>query len=189
MQNHKFPGKQIYIFSLLILFSGCFTSNAPKYWLPRIDQVQQNALGAWIELRERDPMRDQQIEGEFLSVENNSVYVLTMSGMRAIYIPSIDDAKIFLWDYHSGNAIWTLLGTLSTLTHGFWLLITAPVWIITGSIVSINESRAPTYSYPQYHWDELKQYARFPQGLPKQLDRSAMKFIYSPRLQSTLPSQ
>jgi hypothetical protein len=62
------------------------------------------------------------------------------------------------------------LGVVSTISNGYLLGITAPLWIITGIVASSNESRAPLRGVPPLVWADLAVYARFPQGLPPGID-------------------
>jgi hypothetical protein len=59
---------------------------------------------------------------------------------------------------------------VSTISNGYLLGITAPLWIITGIVASSNESRAPLRGVPPLVWADLAAYARFPQGLPPGID-------------------
>ena len=70
--------------------------------------------------------------------------------------------------------LWTLLGTLSTGSHGFFLILSAPVWILTGTVAAVNQSRQPVLTYPRQGWAGWRAYARFPQGLPPGLARAAL---------------
>jgi hypothetical protein len=62
------------------------------------------------------------------------------------------------------------LGVVSTISNGYLLGITAPLWIITGIVASSSESRAPLRGVPPLVWADLAAYARFPQGLPPGID-------------------
>lgn len=72
-------------------------------------------------------------------------------------------------------AVWMFTGMLSTITLGFWLLYTIPVWAITGGIATGSTSREPVVSYPGYPLSSFRLYARFPQGLPPGIDPLALK--------------
>jgi hypothetical protein len=74
-----------------------------------------------------------------------------------------------------GEAVgWGLSGTVSTLSHGLVLLLSAPVWLITTGTAGAIESSAGTVTYRAARgsltaeaFAGLRKYARFPQGLPE----------------------
>ena len=59
-----------------------------------------------------------------------------------------------------GLTAWMLLGTLSTLSNGGFLIFTAPMWMIGGSLALGGESRAPERKNPPLSWVELATFAR-----------------------------
>ena len=69
----------------------------------------------------------------------------------------------------------TVLGTLSTFSHGFIAVISAPIWIVSGSAAAAIQSRKPILDYPKTTIDQFTIYARFPQGLPTNLNRASLK--------------
>lgn len=70
---------------------------------------------------------------------------------------------------------WTLLGSASALTHGWWSLLSLPVWGLSGggaTAVSWN----PRLGLESC--ERARPYARFPQGLPD---------VYAPRFDPRAP--
>lgn len=59
---------------------------------------------------------------------------------------------------------------MSTLSHGFGLALTGPVWLLSGTLAARADSRAPliTVNSPA-RWVQAQAYARFPGGLPEGL--------------------
>ncbi|HEY2944210.1 MAG TPA: hypothetical protein VGN09_17375 [Vicinamibacteria bacterium] len=115
------------------------------------------------------------VEGELIAVSDDRVYVLTDSGL--VDVPHESVAKAILAAYATGEgqlAGWGALGTLSTLSHGIYLVITAPIWIIAGIMAAAGESRAGLVRYPEKPLTSFRLYARFPQGLPAGLEASAL---------------
>jgi hypothetical protein len=74
-----------------------------------------------------------------------------------------------------GLTAWMLLGTLSTISNGAFLIFTAPMWMIGGSLAVGGESRAPERKSPPLTWVELAPFARFPQGLPDGIALTALQ--------------
>jgi hypothetical protein len=63
--------------------------------------------------------------------------------------------------------VWTALGCASTVTHGYYLIITGPMWLATGITSAVGESRSShAKAENQSDFGRLYQFARFPQGLP-----------------------
>jgi hypothetical protein len=61
---------------------------------------------------------------------------------------------------------WTATGCLSTVSHGYYLVFTGPIWLATGIPASAAESAASKAIANADELSQLYQYARFPQGLP-----------------------
>ena len=77
----------------------------------------------------------------------------------------------------TGYGLWTAGGIVSTISHGFFLIISAPVWLVTGIPTTILESSRDRYEaeYPdEIYWNEVKKFARFPQGVDG-IDLSQLK--------------
>jgi hypothetical protein len=114
------------------------------------------------------------VSGEFLAVQGDSVYVLETDGaVRSIATGDIHKARIAFYDRDEGDlALWGLSGTLSTASHGFALIFTAPAWILASSAITGGQTRAPLVDMEEgYDWSEVQQYARYPTGLPPGLPR------------------
>ena len=165
--------------SLIILalsLIGCASTSAPSGWLPSPANSASDVYGGWATVEIDSADKRQDIQGELIAVEFDTMYVLSRRGLHAVPKKYILNAKVayFEGDY-SGISAWTLLGTISTISHGFYLLITAPLWIVTGSLTAASVSHNQVVEYPDHSWDELKMYSRFPQGLPASLDRQSLK--------------
>ncbi len=79
---------------------------------------------------------------------------------------------------------WAALGSLLTATHGWYLLITFPTWVITGTAAASAESYRPLEELgvgTGEGWTAVRRYARFPQGLPDTVDRAQLSPVIEPR--------
>ncbi|MFK7926615.1 MAG: hypothetical protein AB8H79_00385 [Myxococcota bacterium] len=112
-------------------------------------------------------------KGELVAVDDSSIYVLTDHGLRRVRRPWADRMVIIRTEnarsWHLAG--WGVAGAFSTLTHGFLLVLTIPMWAIaTTASIAIRESfqRMTVILGGENNpaWDRLYQYARFPQGLP-----------------------
>jgi hypothetical protein len=114
------------------------------------------------------------LEGELLAVEFDSVFVLTESG-DVVAEPLSDVGRAVLAYYAPGKTglvLWSMLGALSTISNGFYLIFTFPAWLIAGIAATRSQSRAPLYWIEDSQdWAAAKMLARFPTGLPRELPR------------------
>lgn len=157
-----------------VSLAGCAKSTAPRGWLPRPVDAQKVAHGGWITLQRGDS-RGTFHHGELLAVHADSVFVLEDV---CVGFPRSQVVKATLMGYGPNTGpltAWTVFGTLSTVSHGVYLILSAPVWILVGSSATVSQSRAPQMNLMPATWDAARAYARFPQGLPEGLDRSSLR--------------
>lgn len=120
------------------------------------------------------------LKGEFIALQDQLICILTQND-SVVFIPvfSIYYAVLETHEHKYGPlALWTLIGTLSTISHGFFLIITAPVWLISGTISTVNASYEGyfTKKHPDIEWwKSVERYARFPQGLPGGVNINSIK--------------
>ena len=159
--------------ALAALLAACSHNPAPDGWLKPAREAQDDPYGAWIVI---SPLGDgPKLQGEFLAVEPDSVFVLSTGGdVQTIPRDSVARAQVAFYDSQWGNlAIWTTVGTLSTISNGWFLGFTFPLWTIGGSLATSSQSRAPlVWVDSTGAWDGVRMYARFPGGLPANLPRT-----------------
>ncbi|HMG24646.1 MAG TPA: hypothetical protein VK607_25090 [Kofleriaceae bacterium] len=147
---------------LALAATGCAFNPDPR--TRPIDKVALDGHGGWIVVTRRSGA---ETAGELIAVDPDAIRVLTPAALVAIERPAIVRARLWAWDAeHGGYALWGTAGTLSTVSHGFFLILSAPVWVLTTTITSSVESRASIVDYPDHGWDKLAVWARFPQGMP-----------------------
>lgn len=159
------------------LCAACASNPAPNDWLPSATEVPTDPFGAWIRIEFHSGTSRSQIEGELLAVDPDSVYVLAGEAVVAFPGDSIDSARVAWFESGAGAlAGWTVFGSLATLSNGYLAGITLPLWIISGSFATSAQSRSPLLDYRPDRGNlmEMRAYARFPQGFPDELDRSAL---------------
>ncbi len=162
--------------ALALVICSCATNKAPRWWLDSPERSESSAYGSWIELRcLRGPGEIVPVSGELIAVEADSVYV-ARDRVVAVARSTIQRGQLVAYDAGTGGMVgFTIVGTLATASHGWWFVVSAPVWIITGSIATAARSREPVYSYPTFSLDYFARYARFPGGMPKAIDRKAIR--------------
>jgi len=79
----------------------------------------------------------------------------------------------------SKNYAWTIpVFTLLPLSHGVFAAVTFPMnWIVIGSLTSAAK-RAATFTTENVSIDQLDRFARFPQGLPENIDPKTLRLNY-----------
>lgn len=164
--------------------AACAGNSAPRGWLPKAEEAQVVAYGGWIELTCEENGGRRRSQGELIAVTADSVWVLEERGGVVMATAAVRTGKLTAYAAQTGNAAtWTVVGTLATISNGAFLIFTAPMWIIGGTLVTGNESRAPERSHPSLTWEGLAPYARFPQGMPAGVELMALrsKNDYEPR--------
>ena len=160
-------GMLLYGLGILILFGGCTTNSAPKRWLPTPEQTQYQGYGAWIEVETTNGASRSKAYGELIAADSQTVHILVDSQFRSLPVGTIIEGRIFVHSSNwAGMAAWTMVGAVSTLSNGAFLVFTLPLWLIIGPLASGSQSRRPLHTYPKESWDRLAVFARFPAGLP-----------------------
>ncbi len=174
MYNVNFAAALLLMAVTSLVSSGCAPSYAPSRYLPSGNGSQWDVYGGWIRLELDSQSKDSSIDGEFISFQDSSVFVLTKNKLVCVPYTQINHAEI---EFHSnlsaGIGIWTTLGFLSTVSHGFFLIFTAPTWLLVGIPSSVSESYSgkliedtPNLAW----WAGNRKFSRFPQGIPKTID-------------------
>ena len=167
--------------TILIAVVACASNPAPRGVLPREENVDRNPLGGWIYVeRNSGPA----VQGELLAASDDSVVILTESGVHPVPREAIRYAEAGVFDARiNGLMTWLVVGTLSTISNGLFLIFTAPMWRIGGGFSVARVSRQPIYKWNDKDpLSSLAKFARFPGGIPDSVDRSSLT---SPMLKKT----
>ena len=182
MFYHKIIISSLVAFSFCLII-GCATTYAPEAYLPDTDDVQTETYGGWITLVTMpDSLSSEekwmQYSGEFISLDEENVYLLYDSLYR---IPKIKiySSIIELDEKNSTEyGLWTAGGTAATISNGWFLILTAPLWLLGGIPATVGESVRDRYEteYPDsVYWMNVQKFARFPQGLPENVQLKELK--------------
>ena len=163
---------------LVVAVAGCASNPAPSGWLPGATDVPIEPYGAWVELGIGSAEPERTVSGELLAVHQDSLFVFVYGNLEAYSITEIRQARV-AW-YESGASmlmIWTVAGSLASVSHGAFGMITLPLWILGGSLASASQSKSPFVDYDpgKSRPESLRPYARFPQGIPPDIDRSRLR--------------
>lgn len=157
------------------LLAGCASTIAPAHWLPEANEVPHDGYGSWASVT-LSIGPGEFSEGELIAASDDTLYILGYEKLEAYGFNEVANVHLQSYDAnYSGLAMWTTLGSLSTGTHGFILAISAPVWIITGTIATSSQSKAPHKTITAGGWKQLRPYCRFPGGMPTSIDRAGIK--------------
>jgi hypothetical protein len=167
---------KILIFFILIFCASCASIRGPRELIPDPQEVPENPRGCWIELE----TKVDKIYGEFIGLSEENVYVEVQFGKKLYAVPrdEVKKARIVVF-YPDGTGylgLWTLLGVLSTLSHGWGLILSAPIWLLFGIPSMIGRSYEPVFSYSKKELDKMSIYARYPQGVPMEIRQKATRF-------------
>lgn len=104
--------------------------------------------------------------GEVIDCDERSVFVRVHAAESSWQrLPWGDDTRVEIVQGGTGPAylVWSLVGILSTLTHGYYAGLTSSAWGLAGSLTSSFNwnPRQPVGTCAGLH-----RFARFPQGMP-----------------------
>lgn len=164
------------IAAIAVASAACTVTN-PDPRKPSLERVQRTAYGGWIVVVEQNGATH---AGELISVDRQVVRVLALNGgMSVVPTGAIRQAKLYMYESEGGLGAWGLLGGLSTISHGFILILSFPIWMISVGVVTRLESSHILLEYPGDGWNRFVRWARFPQGMPPGVDHRG---LLSPRV-------
>jgi hypothetical protein len=156
------------VVGIVLSGGGCAGWEIPNTDRPRQDQAIVSGKGARTQLLLADGSRH---TGELISAGDGFVWLLYDDGRLASF-PAARVRQAWLGvfrTYEGALAGWTAVGSLTTVSHGFFLVFTLPLWLLTGSTSSYLESMRGFLACPPESWDVARRYARFPQGLTERM--------------------
>ncbi|MFM7759089.1 MAG: hypothetical protein ACKO6J_09160 [Crocinitomicaceae bacterium] len=166
---------------LIIFFSSC---TSPRY-LPSSDKIDVNEYGSYIKIIHKTAYNiddeliaidSNKIDGELIAIDSNKIVVLTEQSKKCLTIP-ISEIKHFKLRYAKQKHYeWTIpVFTLATIAHGSFLKFTAPANLIVTISVTASGENAFKYSDKDMSYEKLRMFARFPQGIPSNIDLASIK--------------
>lgn len=156
--------------------TGCAGNPAPREWRPPAAEAQRSSRGGWIIIEAAASSEARSTgrllaEGELIAIDETAFHVLTTAGLQSV--PRASAHRITLVGYGTAVGaldVWAVAGGISTLSHGGFLVFTAPMWAIGGIVATRTEKGAGIL-----HDDDVaRRFARFPQGLPPAFDPQAL---------------
>ena len=167
---------------LILLFSSCKTPN----YIPPQDLIDVNQFGSYIKLgieeivnieNEMLVLNEQVFKGELISVNKDSIVVLSDTSNTCVTYKT-SKVQWFKLRYakpkHYGGLIPIFLGL--PFIHGRYAILTMPLHLIITIPITVGGEKAFTYNNDNLTFEELKMFARFPQGIPSNINIKTIKY-------------
>jgi hypothetical protein len=161
--------KKIGFILLAVIINGC----ASPHYLPSSENIGISPYGSNIEISRKEAS---DINGELIAIDENQIYVLADSESKCITVPLSKVRRFRLRYARPKHYGWTIpLFTLATISHGYFLIITAPLNLIVTVAVTVSGENSFVYNNRKITYEELKMFARYPQGIPQNIDIAKIK--------------
>lgn len=173
-------------FILVILASvSCKTAEIPQAYNYKVSEVQNNPFGCWMEINiniSDSVLSPTAISGELLSIEKDSVYLLTGDGAVSVTAKkSVVWAALYTHKNQKGNYMAltgvliapNIIGAVAVSDYALEMLLMAiPTLIIGFTHAAIESSKQRNVLvYPEKNdINGFINYSRFPAGIPPGID-------------------
>jgi len=144
----------------------------PKY-LPSTEKIDVNPHGSYVRIFFKN---NTEVSGELIAIDTSNIVVLTSHSKICVTVP-VSAVKRFSLRYAKPkNHSWTIFAFTSfTVAHGYFLIYTAPLNFIVTSAVTLSGAQAYRYNHRNMTYDKMRMFARFPQGIPENIDMESIK--------------
>ncbi len=162
---------------IIAFFLGCIllSSCANLKYLPNPDEIDTNEYGSYIDVTKN---KGSDVKGELIAIDSLNVVVLTNTkySKEAVRIPMKEVYGFSIRYAQTTHYGWSIpIFTLFTATHGVFILLTGPVNLISTILVTTSGENAYKFKDSDLNFNDFKMYARFPQGIPPNIDISTIK--------------
>jgi hypothetical protein len=164
MQNHDLIRWVLNVI-LCFLITSCATTKVPSHWLSEPEQSASDAYGGWINIESRE----NHMAGELIAMSEDTVFIAD-SAFHAVGSKDILSARLVSYNAPRMGG-YVILGTISTILNGWFLIFSGPMWLIGGTIAASLRTFEPIIDYPERTLTDFRPFARYPQGLPPDLNR------------------
>jgi hypothetical protein len=181
--------KWIWFFLILVFFAQCKTADIPAPYNFKVNEVQNNPYGCWMEIiivTSSTGQNTSSLKGELLAMEIDSTYLLISDGtVKSIKNRTISTAELYTHKNQSGTYIFTtvllalpsLIGAIAIPEKaGYFLLMAIPVSLIgIFHATSERSEKGNTLVYPgKNSLEDFRPYARYPGGMPEIINYSQL---------------
>ena len=147
---------------IIIFLCAC---SAPKY-LPTSETIDINEYGSYIRVAQYS---GKWTNGELIAIDHTSLIIMDDRVKKCVKVP-VQEIENYTLKYAYKKEPKYVLFT--TIFHGFYLIFTAPANLL---ILKISENDAFTYNQKNLGYNELRMFARYPQGIPPNIELSGIK--------------
>jgi hypothetical protein len=167
------------------------TACAPRaYWTPPyVRQASREAFGSLMEVHYRQDGQDRQVRGELIAIQDGVIYILSKEGLHEIPAHTVREATLWAyarpWTDYVGawwGAIPSVVLWFDIIESGFkpdlfeWS--TDPLLALAQVLTAAYLPTVPLLLFLAHResqisgtdWNQYTKWARFPQGLPPDLD-------------------
>lgn len=164
--------KSAKIFLMVIfLMAVCGCASLPN--LPEPKAVGLYERGAHIVLNEKSSGMKQ---GELIAVESGEIILLEQGKDSVSVVPQSAVKKFKVYNAKPRHYGWFILaGSALTGLHGWYLILTLPLNLLVTVPVTLGGENAFTFNNRNTTYEELRMYARFPQGIPAGVERGVIR--------------
>jgi hypothetical protein len=158
---------KIYLLGLIAIVLGNCTS--PRY-LPKASQVDVNEHGSFIKItRKAAPVPV--MCGELIAIDSTAMVVLPKDSSRCELV-YLDEVKRFSLRYAKPSHYWWTipLGIALPYMNGYYSMFTLPIHLLVTVSETVSGEIDFKYSNRNMTFEKMAMFARFPQGIPGQVD-------------------
>ncbi len=154
------------IIALIAHIGACASATPPAYRRSiEVAKWHPNGAYAWLDVN------GSTYAGELIAAEPEAFVLEDNGHVLLLPVPCVRRVGLSWFEPDRGAIVaWGVLGTLSSLSHGAYFIITAPVWLLSTGIAAGAQGRAGLLDERMTGATEQRQrvrkWARFPQGLP-----------------------
>lgn len=142
-------------------------------YLSKPDKIDVHEHGSYILVINRTLPN---LDGELIAIDSMEIIILDPVEGKCVSTP-VSDIKRFSIRYaipkHFG---WTIpMGLLLSFINGAFSIFTLPLHLVVTTIVTVSGNNAYQYTNQELTYEQLKMFARFPQGIPPEIDLAGIK--------------
>ena len=166
--------RRICIYSVLYSVMSLMSCVSKTPIVKNTDYYHQSPYGAYIELSVKGIPEKLKFKGELIAVDDKKIVLRTLGKnetVRPFAIKDIVSYKVYYTknDKEDYNA-WGTIMTVSSISHGWFLIFTLPINGIVFAVVNSNYKREFYYTQKELPIQDLYKFARYPQGLPPHIN-------------------
>ncbi len=158
---------------MVLFFSSCTITN----YLPQASKIPEYPYGAYIKIVTKAGDKNLRNKGELISAGDEKIVLLDKKDNHCIEIPVDSILRFKLYYAKSDHVYWWTIPALAALsaTHGYFGILTIPANLIVTSSVYASSQLGFQYTEKNLPIISLYMYARYPQGIPSNVDIKSIK--------------